>query len=155
MPVYDCLWSNERGRNQVPTIFVPHHWLLTAGPCLFTPLDSSWKGGTVLEPWAYCVPISVGWVSSHLFISSKLRLCMFFLFCFWLRWAEKAKSLASRKNPMDRGAWSQRFKQNWSALAQARCYLVDCVSWVARLTNKLDLGTCSQTGICSYVGDLL
>ena len=45
---------------------------------LIQPLDSSWMCGTVLEAWAFCVPLSVPAENkSRLSISSKLCLCIF------------------------------------------------------------------------------
>ena len=125
MPVYDCLWSNARGRNQVPTIFVFHHWPLAASPCLiYSPrLLMEW-GHSSWSMSLLC--FNLCWLSKPPFYFLQTLSLYVFLFCFCIQlwWAEKAKSLASRKNPMDRRAWSQRVRHNWSDLAQAQFYLV-------------------------------
>ena len=93
MPAYVCLWNNARGRNQDPITFAPP----PTPDCEPLPYLSPWTprggGGTVLEAWAYCFPLSTSWEAenkSHLSVSSKLS-----IFFIQLRWAEKAKILAS------------------------------------------------------------
>ena len=52
------------------SLLIFHSWLQA--------LDSSWMRGTVLEAWAFCVPLSVPAENkSRLSISSKLCLCIF------------------------------------------------------------------------------
>ena len=59
---------------------------------LYKPLDSSWWGGTVLEAWVYCVPLSTGWGLKPPFYFLQTLSPYFFI---QPQWTEKAKILAS------------------------------------------------------------
>ena len=76
MTVFEAM-QEEEIKFQPSLFLITDFWLQILA--LYTPLDSSWKGGTVLEGWAYCVSISVGY-QSHLFISSELCLCIIIFF---------------------------------------------------------------------------
>ena len=73
-----------------PLLLITNSWL--QGLILYKPLDSSWwgSGGTILEAWAYCVPVLTGWELKPLFYFLQT---LHSLFGFWL--SEKAKILAS------------------------------------------------------------
>ena len=58
---------------------IANSWLQALA--LIQPLDSSWICGTVLEAWAYCVPLSAGWELKPPFYFLQ-TLSPYFLFSF-------------------------------------------------------------------------
>ena len=91
-------------RNRDPITLVPHHWLLTASPHLIWGLRLFIEGGTVLEAWAGCVPLSASLKPPFYFLQI-LSLELFI----WLQWAEKA-----------------RFRQQQCPLHRKSCWSIWC-----------------------------
>ena len=152
MPVQDCLWNNERGRNQDPIASVPHYsWLQAVALC--EPLESLWREGTVLEAWAYCVPRSTCW---------ELKPASYFLnsvsmFLIQFRWAEKVKILASNTNH-----WTARefpYFDCWR-LFQKHCefslvpYLKDQLQWIYG-ASKISCTCIFQLSLLIVINNLL